>query len=276
MILVAKCARRKEMAKKQRKSKFAININKAGTDEVTMQLVNDLLRKYPRGIEGRLGSKLDYVDSYSSDPHASSTGDFCGYTWEQLWVLTNEYIKDGTSYGVIDSLCVRHWSWSGEKSRNQWGSSYMPSATNTRRARRLMGRLGQIARHWREKGRKAIYRWKPDYSSGHLRGTPFYVWGNDMKDASAQVSTVWIPILNATGLAGSDSHGREVILEANSGNIKMYTETADSSMTATSAFDTMQNLLDKRQKILNEITIMQQTVGRMSDLIEFVSHAAEG
>lgn len=264
------------MARQQRKSKFAINIDKTGTDEVTMQLVNDLLRKYPRGIEGRLGNSADYADSYKSDPHASITGDFCGYTWEQLWVLTNEYVKNATSYREVEDLCIRHWSWSGDKSRHSDGAGYMPCATNTRRTRRLTGRLTQIARHWREKGRKAIYRWKPDYSSGHLRGTPFYVWGNDMKDAVAQVSTVWIPILNATGLAGSDGRGREIMLEANSGNIKMYTETADSSMTATSAFDTMQNLLDKRQKILDEITIMQQTVGRMSDLIGFVSQAAEG
>jgi len=263
------------MARKQRTSKFAININDAGTEEVTMKVIDDLLRKYPRGIDGRLGNKSDYSDNYRSDPYLAQSGDFCGYSWEQLWVLMNAYVRTGgTSYSAIDTLVEKHWKWSGDNEKS-W-SSYMPGATNTRRTRRLQQRLGRIARHWREQGRKAIYEWKPSYSSGHLRDTPFYVWGNDMTDARAQVEMVWIPILNATGLAGTDGRGNERMLEADNGSIKMHTETADSAMTSTSALDTMQSLMNKRQSMLAEISKMQETVNQMTSLIEFVSQAAEG
>lgn len=263
------------MARKQRKSKFAININNAGGEETTMAVINDLLRKYPRGCDGRLGNKSDYNDTYASDPCLSRAGDFCGYSWEQLWILMNAYVKSGgTPYGTIENLVEKHWKWSGDKEKH-W-SSYMPSSTNTRRTRRLQSRLGRIARHWREQGRKAIYEWKPSYSSGHLRDTPFYVWGNDMTDARAQVEIVWVPILNATGLAGTDSYGRERVLEANNGNIKMHTETSDAGMTSTSALTTMQSLMSKRQAILSEIAKMKETADQMSSLIEFVSQAAEG
>ena len=263
------------MARKQRKSKFAININNAGGEETTMAVINDLLRKYPRGCDGRLGNKSDYNDTYASDPCLSRAGDFCGYSWEQLWILMNTYVKSGGApYGTIENLVEKHWKWSGDK-ETHW-SSYMPSSTNTRRTRRLQSRLSRIARHWREQGRKAIYEWKPSYSSGHLRDTPFYVWGNDMTDARAQVEMVWIPILNATGLAGTDGYGKERTLQADNGNIRMHTETADSSMTSTSALETMQNLMSKRQGILNEIAKMRKTADQMTSLIEFVSQAAEG
>ena len=56
----------------------------------------------------------------------------------------------------------------------------------------------------------------------------------------------------------------------------MHSETADSSMTSTSAFDTMQVLMNKRQEILNKIAEAQQTADQLSSLIEFVSQAAEG
>ena len=52
--------------------------------------------------------------------------------------------------------------------------------------------------------------------------------------------------------------------------------TDDASMTTTSAFDTMQILMKKRQDILNQIAEAQETVEKMSTLIEFVSQAAEG
>lgn len=263
------------MARKQRKSKFAIDINNAGTKDVTMALVGDLLRKYPRGIDGRLGNKSDYSDSYRSDPHLGRTGQYCGYTFEQLWILISHMITDGgLRYGKIDSLVKEHWSWSGEEEKH-W-SSYMPEATATRRTNRLRTRLHRVVQYWETHGRKAIYKWSPGYGSGHLRDTPFYVWGNDKTDAQAQVETVWIPILNATGLTGKDYDGNPRSISMNNGTIQMHTETADSSMTTTSAFDTMQILMQKRQDILNQIAEAQETVEKMSTLIEFVSQAAEG
>ena len=263
------------MAKKQRKSKFAININAAGSDTVTMQVVGDLLRKYPRGIDGRLGNKSDYEDSYRSDPHMGRTGQYCGYTYEQLWILLNPYVQGGgTRYSAIDSLVEKHWVWSGDKEKH-W-SSYMPAATATRRANRLRTRLGRVARYWEDTGRKAIYKWMPGYGSGHLRDTPFYVWGNDKTDARAQVETLWLPILNATGLAGTDHRGNDRVMSMDNGQIRMHTETDDHGMTSTSAFDTLQVLMNKRQEILDEVAKAQKTVDQLSGLIEFVSQAAEG
>jgi len=66
------------------------------------------------------------------------------------------------------------------------------------------------------------------------------------------------------------------MLEADNGSIKMHTETADFAMTSTSALDTMQSLMNKRQSMLAEISKMQETVSQMTSLIEFVSQAAEG
>ena len=261
------------MARKQRKSKFAIDFKNAGSEEVTMAVINDLLRKYPRGADGRLGNKSDYEDSWRSDPRAGATGQYCGYTWEQLWILLNPYINGSYSYSTGRELVRKHWEkYSSDKAMYSW----MPQATGTRRENRLGHRLQDITRHWREKGRKAIYEWKPSYSSGFLRDTPFYVWGNDMTGARAQVSMVWVPILNATGLAGKDRHGNERTIDADEGSIKMHAETSDAAMTATSAFDTMQSLMTKRQEILDKVAEMQETVEQMSGLIEFVSQAAEG
>ena len=275
MVPNIECARRKEMARKQRKSKFAINIAAAGSDETTMAVVGDLLRKFPRGIDGRLGNKADYNDYYATNPSNGRTGHYCGYTWEQLWILLTPYVKDGgTRYSAIDNLVEKHWEWSGDKAKHY--SSYMPSATATRRANRLRSRFSRIARYWEDAGRKAIYKWTPGYGSGHLRDTPFYVWGNDKTDARAQVETVWIPILNATGLAGTDHRGNERLMSMDNGQIRMHTETDDEGHTATSAFDTMQVLMTKRQEILNQIAEAQKTVDQMSSLIEFVSQAAEG
>ncbi len=276
MVLDAERARRKEMARKQRKSKFAIDISKAGTDDVTMALVGDLLRKYPRGIDGRLGNKKDYNDCYSCNPGNSRAGQYCGYTFEQLWTLVKHLINDdgGIRYGRIEALVNKHWEWCGD-SKNSY-RSWMPEATSTRRCNRLRSRLTRITRYWEDYGRKAIYKWSPGYGSGHLRDTPFYVWGNDKTDARAQVETLWIPILNATGLAGTDHRGNERSLDLDGGTIQMHTETDDSSMTTTSAFDTMQVLMNKRQKILDDIAAAQQTAEQLSSLIEFVSQAAEG
>ena len=264
------------MARKQRKSKFAIDINKAGTDDVTMALVGDLLRKYPRGIDGRLGNKKDYNDSYASNPGNSRTGQFCGYTYEQLWILINHLAEDhgGLRYSRIESLVRAHWEWCGD-SKKSW-QGWMPEATSTRRCNRLRSRLHRVIQYWENHGRKAIYKWSPGYGSGHLRDTPFYVWGNDKTDARAQVETLWIPILNATGLAGTDHRGNERSLDLDGGTIQMHTETDDSSMTTTSAFDTMQVLMEKRQKILSDIAEAQKTAEQLSSLIEFVSQAAEG
>jgi len=261
------------MARKRR-SKFAIDIKNAGSEEVTLSVVNDLLRKYPRGAAGKLGNKSDYEDSWRSEPSAGATGQYCGYTWEQLWSLLKTYIKDGScGYGTSRDLVRKHWE-IYDKSKAQY--SWMPAATCTRRENRLSHRLQSIARHWREKGRKAIYEWKPAYGSGLLHETPFYVWGNDASDARAQVSMVWVPILNATGLAGKDRHGNERTIETDAGSIKMHAETSDSSMTATSAFDTMQSLMTKRQEILDKMAAAQVTVDNLTGLIEFVSQAAEG
>ena len=47
-------------------------------------------------------------------------------------------------------------------------------------------------------------------------------------------------------------------------------------MTATSAFDTMQSLMTKRQEILDKMAEAQATVDNLTGLIEFVSQAAEG
>ncbi len=264
------------MARKQRKSKFAIDINMAGTDDVTMALVGDLLRKYPRGIDGRLGNKSDYRDSYRDNPHEGRTGQYCGYTFEQLWTLINHLVNDGGGirYGKAETLVKEHWEWCGE-SKKCW-SSWMPEATCTRRSNRLRSRLHRITQYWEQIGRKAIYKWSPGYGSGHLRDTPFYVWGNDKTDARAQVETVWLPILNATGLAGTDHRGNERSLDLDGGTISMHSETDDSSMTVTSAFDTMQVLMNKRQKILDDIAEAQKTAEQLSSLIEFVSQAAEG
>jgi len=261
------------MARKQRKSKFAINYKNAGTDEVTLSVINDLLRKYPRGISGRLGNKTDYEDSWRSDPQDGATGEFCGYTWEQLWILLNPYINGSCSYSTASALVQKHWEkYDKPKAMHGW----LPQSTGTRRENRLSTRLQGVARHWRDKGRKAIYEWKPSYGSGLLRETPFYVWGNDMSDARAQVAMVWVPILNATGLAGKDNRGVERTIGADDGAIKMHVETSDSSMTSSSAFDTMQSLMTKRQEILDKIAAAQATVENLSGLIEFVSQAAEG
>jgi hypothetical protein len=264
----------RDMARKQRKSKFAIDYRNAGTDEVTLAVINDLLRKYPRGVTGRLGNKRDYEDNYRCNPHQGATGQYCGYTWEQLWTLLKAYIKDGgCGYGTSRDLVKKHWEkYDKEKATYEW----MPSATCTRRENRLGQRLQHIARHWREQGRKAIYEWKPAYGSGLLNDTPFYVWGNDMIDARAQVSIVWVPILNATGLAGKDRNGNQRDIDGAEGLIKMHTETADAAMTATSAFDTMQSLMTKRQEILDKMAEAQATVENLSGLIEFVSQAAAG
>ena len=263
------------MARKQRKSKFAIDITKAGTDDVTMALVGDLLRKYPRGIDGRLGNKTDYRDGYRDNPSEGLTGEYCGYTFEQLWTLIKHFLRDGSiRYGRAENLVKEHWEWCGD-AKKHW-SSYMPEATCTRRTNRLRARLTRITRYWEDRGRKAIYKWSPGYGSGHLRDTPFYVWANDKTDARAQVATVWLPILNATGLAGTDHRGNERSLDMDGGTIQMDSETDDASMTTTSAFDTMQVLMNKRQKILDDIAAAQQTADQLSSLIEFVSQAAEG
>ena len=190
------------MARKQRKSKFAIDFKNAGTHDVTMAVINDLLRKYPRGAAGKLGNKNDYTDGWRSNPNEGRTGQYCGYTWEQLWVLLNPYIINSFGYSECRTLIRQHWEKYDEgKSRYTW----MPAATCTRRENRLSDRIHTISRYWREKGRKAIYEWKPPYGSNILRDTPFYVWANDMTDARAQVTTVWIPILNPTGMAGKVS-----------------------------------------------------------------------
>ena len=263
------------MARKQRKSKFAIDISNAGTDDVTMALVEDLLRKYPRGIDGRLGNKKDYSDHWHSNPSNSRTGQYCGYTFEQLWTLIKHMVADGgLRYGKIEGLVKAHWEWSGDSNKSY--HCWMPEATATRRTNRLRSRLHRVVQYWSDYGRKAIYKWSPGYGSGHLRDTPFYVWGNDKTDARAQVETLWIPILNATGLAGTDHRGNERSLDLDGGTIQMHTETDDSSMTTTSAFDTMQVLMEKRQKILSDIAEAQKTAEQLSSLIEFVSQAAEG
>jgi hypothetical protein len=263
------------MAKKLRKSKFAIDYKNAGTDAVTMAVVNDLLRKYPRGVAGKLGNKHDYEDNWKNEPSAGSTGQYCGYTWEQLWTLLKTYIKDGScGYGTSRDLVKKHWELYDKSKNAQY--SWMPAGTCTRRENRLSHRLQAIARHWREQGRKAIYEWKPSYGSGQLRDTPFFVWGNNMSDAMAQVSLVWVPILNATGLAGKDRNGNDRTIEPGEGSIKMHTETSDSSMTTTSAFDTMQSLMTKRQEIIEKMAAAQSTLDNLTGLIEFVSQAAEG
>ena len=127
-------------------------------------MIDDLLRKFPRGPECKL-TREDYVESYYDiylEPEKVPTGgnrEGCGYTRMQLYILNASLNCDGSE-----------WTW-----RQKLWNIYpaLGRAGYTRRSRRLERRTSRSVQSVMESGLPGIYRVTFD---GSGRRHPVHIW----------------------------------------------------------------------------------------------------
>jgi len=187
---------------RSRRSKFAIDFNQA--PEVVVRLVvADLLRKHPRGANGKL-SKSDYdwgrnpTTCNSNSARRENVGIYCGYTEDQLFDL---FVKeDGVGRYRLNKILEHIWL------REQYPGKtdaeyddmyyYVPEATMTRRKNRIEDRIHYVRRRIKEQGRTGIYKINTQWRTA-FHDVPFYVWANTRIEAEGQFNTLTKPLIAA-------------------------------------------------------------------------------
>ena len=144
-------------------------------------VVRDLVRKYPKGPDGKF-KKSDYWPEYIYHnvyeryttvqflKQSHENHEWCGYKPEDLWVLV-----DGNPY---EHTCRDLVS-------NAFAKEHLTSSAITRRARSLLYRLKNAIRHIRSEGTKGTWRirW---YGSGSVNSV--YVHCKSKTDAGASAA----------------------------------------------------------------------------------------
>jgi len=188
-----------------RRSKFAIDFNQ-NINKVAELVLADLVRKYPRGANGKLSSK-DYayyhknpLKCFKESASRENVGIWCGYTTQQIVSLfLGEDAPFSRYRGLRDAI---EKSWYRErhphKSDEEVASSYYyaPEATVTRRMNRINERVDAVKRHIREAGMPGVYRFNTGYQTA-FRNVNFYVWAKNKSDACGQFNTLTRPLIAA-------------------------------------------------------------------------------
>ena len=186
---------------RRRRSKFAIDFNQ--DPEIVIRLVvADLLRKHPRGANGKL-NKSDYgwdrnpVTCNSSSAQRENVGIYCGYTEDQIFDL---FVKEGSAGQYMNKILEQIWL------REQYPGKtdaeyddmyyYVPEATMTRRKNRIGDRIRHVRRHIKEQGRTGIYKINTMWRTA-FHDVPFYVWANTRSEAEGQFNTLTKPLIAA-------------------------------------------------------------------------------
>ena len=190
---------------RRRKSKFAIDFNQEPM-VVARLVLKDLLRKHPRGANGKLSSK-DYeygrnpTQCYRSSAEREGVGHYCGYTEDQIF---NIFIKPGSplngGYAVLNDAIA--FLWRKDEYPNLTDAEiedrydWIPEATLTRRGNKVRDRISAIKRIIERRGRPGIYRVNTGYRST-FSDVNFFVWAKSMQDAEGQFNLLTKPLIAA-------------------------------------------------------------------------------
>lgn len=190
---------------RRRKSKFAIDFNQEPM-VVARLVLKDLLRKHPRGANGKLSSN-DY--EYGRNPYKcwrgsadrEGVGIYCGYTEDQIF---NIFIKPGAplsnGYSALNDAIA--FLWRKDQYPNLTDAEiedrydWIPEATITRRGNKIRDRISAVKRIIEKRGRPGIYRVNTGYRST-FSDVHFYVWAKSLQDAEGQFNLLTKPLLAA-------------------------------------------------------------------------------
>ena len=243
----------------RKKKSYAIDVSKI-TRETQVAVIEDLLRKYPRGPKGTL-TKDDYVGSWNTDPVTKEEDGFlrewdskdlnrtiCGYKFVDLYHLFTAKGKAPYFENLVEAVDER---------------DFIPQRALTRRSRRLEHRIGTAIRRVNSVGIKGVYSVQPRYGYNIPN---FYVYANNVEDASIQAAMMLNPVADL--LCDRRSSGLNYT-DPNSWTARFHEAVEPAALMAMN-LEVISVLKKKKQGYQEKIDMAKKTMSQLDDASEFL------